>query len=324
MTTNLDSLIDFYRIFLRIRRVEERIAREYPAGEIRCPVHLSIGQEVVSAAFAITQGKSDYAVSTHRAHAHYLAKGGDLKKMIAEIYGKVTGCSRGRGGSMHLVDISVGFIGSSAIVGNSIPVGVGIAHAQQLKGNQAVTYIFLGDGAVEEGSFYESANFAVLKNLPVIFVCENNLYSVYTQLSERQSDERSISDVARSLGLAVQIGDGTNPSECISIFQKARAEVDSARKPQFIEFQTYRWLEHCGPNDDDQLGYRPLNELTIWKAKDSLSALREDLLSTKGFSLKKILGIENAINDEIEEAFELAKTDAYPVLDEILDSTYAR
>ena len=169
MTLDSSELIKFYEMFFKIRRTEENITREYHLGEMRCPVHLSIGQESVSAAFSLTQELSDIAFSTHRAHAHYLAKGGNLNKMIAEIYGKVTGCSRGRGGSMHLVDKEVGFIGSSAIVGNSIPIGVGYSLAKKLKNDNSVTYIFLGDGAVEEGSFYESVNFAVLKNLKIIF-----------------------------------------------------------------------------------------------------------------------------------------------------------
>jgi TPP-dependent pyruvate/acetoin dehydrogenase alpha subunit len=160
-----NELIDFYKNFFRIRKTEEKISKEYHLGEIRCPVHLSIGQETVSVAFSMTQQLSDTAISTHRAHAHYLAKGGNLNKMIAEIYGKVTGCSRGRGGSMHLVDKDVGFIGSSAIVGNSIPVGVGYSLAKKLNNDNSITYIFLGDGAIEEGSFYESINFAILKNL---------------------------------------------------------------------------------------------------------------------------------------------------------------
>ena len=176
----------------RIRAVEERIAKEYPNGEMRCPVHLSIGQEAVSAIHQLLAKQSDFAVSTHRGHAHYLSKGGDLKAMIAEIYGKKTGCSNGKGGSMHLIDLSVNFMGTSAIVGNSIPVGVGLGFAAKLSGLGNISYIFLGDGAVEEGLFYESVNFAATKKLPVIFICENNLYSVYSPLKVRQPEGRKI------------------------------------------------------------------------------------------------------------------------------------
>src|SRR5689334_37007 len=161
---------------LRIRAVEESIAARYSEQKMRCPTHLSVGQEGVSAAIGAVLRHTDLAVSGHRAHAHYLAKGGDLKAMIAEIYGKATGCSRGKGGSMHLVDESVGFMGSTAIVGGTVPVGVGLAYPMKLKRSDQITCIFLGDAVVETGVFFESVNFAVLKKLPVLFLCENNLY----------------------------------------------------------------------------------------------------------------------------------------------------
>jgi len=324
MTVNGEGLVDFYTNFRRIRSVEERIAKEYPLGEIRCPTHLSLGQETVSAAFAVAQKPSDFVISTHRAHAHYLAKGGDLNRMVAELYGKVTGCSRGRGGSMHLVDNEVGFVGSSAIVGNSIPIGVGIALAQQIKKSQSITYIFLGDGAIEEGSFYESVNFAVLKKLRVMFVCENNLYSVYTQMAERQPEARRISDVAQGLGMFVHRGDGTNPSESIALFREALSRIENQEKPQFIEFETYRWLEHCGSNDDDKLGYRPEGELISWVNKDQLAPIRLEILTKNLFTEGQLLDLEVSIELEIDEAFSLAKRDPFPSLDEILDSAYAQ
>ena len=190
------KLKDLFYMMKKIRLVEERIALEYPKNEIRCPTHLSIGQEGVPAALSIALNNADYAVSTHRGHAHYLSKGGNLNKMIAEIYGKKSGCSGGKGGSMHLIDKDVGFMGTSAIVGNSIPVGVGLGLALKLNKTKNVSCIFLGDGAIEEGSFYESLNFAVLKELPIIFICENNLYSVYSPLSVRQPKNRNIRDLA--------------------------------------------------------------------------------------------------------------------------------
>jgi len=324
MTVSNEELIEFYSNFRRIRSVEERIAKEYPMGEMRCPVHLSIGQETVSAAFAVTQKPNDFAISTHRAHAHYLAKGGNLNRMVAELYGKVTGCSRGRGGSMHLVDNEVGFVGSSAIVGNSIPVGVGIALAQQIKKSQSITYIFLGDGAIEEGSFYESVNFAVLKKLRVIFVCENNLYSVYTQMAERQPEARRISDVAQALGMFVHRGDGTNPVESIALFKGARSRIETQEEPQFIEFETYRWLEHCGPNNDNQLGYRPEGELSSWVDKDQLVPVRAEIITKRLLTADQLVSLDASIEHEIDEAFSLAKIDPFPSLEEILVSAYAQ
>ena len=171
--------ISIFKMMLKIRLAEETIAERYSEQKMRCPTHLCIGQEAVSSAVGHSLKKSDYAVSTHRSHGHYLGKGGDLNKMIAEIYGKETGCSKGYGGSMHLVDKDVGFMGSTAIVGNSIPVGIGLALASKLNKSDIVTAIFLGEGAIEEGVFAESVNFAAQSKLPVLFVCENNLYSVF-------------------------------------------------------------------------------------------------------------------------------------------------
>ena len=171
MNIDISALKAIYLRAFRIRTVEEEIVKRYSEQEMRCPTHLSIGQELVPSIYAEFISTNDYAVSTHRAHAHYLAKGGNLKKMIAEIYGKVTGCSKGLGGSMHLIDESVGFMGSTAIVGGTIPIGVGLGLSIQIKNENKISTVFLGDGAIEEGVFYESLNFAVLRELPVLFIC---------------------------------------------------------------------------------------------------------------------------------------------------------
>src|SRR3989338_9607744 len=179
-------LLSLYRKLLLIRQTEEKIAEKYQEREMRCPVHLSIGQEAVAVGVCDNLKKEDIVYSNHRCHAHYLAKGGNLNRMIAEIYGKETGCAKGRGGSMHLIDLAAGFGGATPIVGNSVPIAVGAAFSNKLKGDKNIAVVFLGDGSTEEGVFHESLNFAILKKLPVLFVCENNLFSVYTNLSERQ------------------------------------------------------------------------------------------------------------------------------------------
>ena len=179
--TNQNEAETVSRIFakmLRIRHIESEIASRYKEGEMRCPTHLSIGQECVPSVIGELTTSEDKAVSTHRCHAHYLGKGGNLKKMISEIYGRKTGCSQGKGGSMHLIDKDAGFMGSSAIVGNSIAIGTGIGLSLKLKKLENISIVYLGEGATEEGVFYESINFAALKNLNVAFICENNLYSV--------------------------------------------------------------------------------------------------------------------------------------------------
>jgi len=245
---NMKLQLRLFEQMYRIRAVEEEIAHRYPQGKMRCPVHLSIGQEAIPAIFAEIVRPDDFAVSTHRGHAHYLSKGGDLNAMIAEIYGKITGCAKGKGGSMHLIDLDVNFMGTSAIVGNSIPVGVGLALSAQLKSTDQISCVFLGDGAVEEGVFYESVNFAAVRNLPVLFICENNLYSVYSPLSVRQPNGRSISTMVAAMGIKTANGTASDLQSCYEIMQKAVNSVRAGQGPWFLEFSTYRWREHCGHN----------------------------------------------------------------------------
>ena len=173
--------IQLYEEMLRIRLIEEAIANEYSNQEMRCPIHLSIGQEAIAVGVSALLSKHDLALSAHRSHAHYLAKGGDLKLMLSELYGKETGCAKGKGGSMHLFDLKAGLIAAVPIVGSTIPIGVGVAWQKVRKNIPGIVVIYFGDGASEEGVFSESLDFASLKNLPVLFVCENNLYSVYSE-----------------------------------------------------------------------------------------------------------------------------------------------
>ena len=198
---------------VRLRVVEESIVALYPEQEMRCPTHFSIGQEAVAVGVCAHLRREDQAISAHRSHAHYLAKGGDLRRMFAELYGKVTGCARGKGGSMHLVDLQVGFLGCVPIVGSTIPIGVGAAFGAQLRGEDRITAVFFGDGAAETGVFHESLNFACLHALPVLFVCENNLYSVNTPLAPRQPPDRSIADLAAAHGMTSRQVDGPCRSE---------------------------------------------------------------------------------------------------------------
>ena len=288
---------------------------------MRCPTHLSIGQELVSAVFSILCKKNDYAVSTHRGHAHYLAKGGSLNKMIAEIYGKETGSSKGIGGSMHLIDPNVNFMGTSAIVGNSIPVGVGIGLSNKIKNNKNLSYVFFGDGATEEGVFYESINFAAVKDIPVIFICENNLYSVYSDLNVRQPKNRKIFELVKKIGINSDICDGNDASKIYLKFKKAINFVKKEKKPFFIEFKNYRWLEHCGPNYDNTIGYRSKKEFMKWKNKDSLKHIKNYLI--KNFSLLKIKNIENKIDKEILNSFKFAEKSKFPSEKNLFKKVYA-
>src|SRR2546425_11905807 len=189
-----------YRSLYRIRRAEEEIARVYPSDKVKSPVHLSIGQEAVSVGVCEALRSGDVVFGTYRGHALYLAKGGDLKRMIAELYGKATGCTKGKGGSMHLIAPEHGVMGASAVVGTTIANAVGYAYGLRYRREDAIVASFFGDGATEEGVFAESLNFAVLKRLPVLFVCENNQYAIHTHQSRRQGTP-AICDRARAYGL---------------------------------------------------------------------------------------------------------------------------
>lgn len=319
---NLHQKLELYRQMSRIRSVEETIADRYAEQKMRCPTHLSIGQEAVAAVYGQYIRPEDYAVSTHRAHAHYLAKGGDLKRMIAEIYGKSTGCSSGKGGSMHLVDKSVGFMGSTAIVGGTIPIGVGLAFAIKLKDEDRFSTIFLGDGATEEGVFYESVNFAVLKNLPVLFLCENNLYSVYSPKDVRQPSDRDIQVMVEALGVEGTQCDGYDLEALEIVVSRAVDYVRKFKKPYFLECFTYRWREHCGPNFDNDIGYRSIEEYARWKARDPLQRLKAELSESEA-TRRSIEEIDHLVFQEINEAFEYAENSPWPESAEIYTHEYA-
>lgn len=319
----IDIRIKIFRTMLRIRMVEEELAERYSQGTMRCPIHLSIGQEGVPAAVSECLRLDDYAVSTHRGHAHYLAKGGDLKRMIAEIYGKVTGCSRGRGGSMHLIDISIGFMGTSAIVGNSIPIGVGLGLASSLRGNEQVSCIFLGDGATEEGSYYESMNFAAVRKLPVLFLCENNLYSVYSPISVRQPKGRSIAKVAQAVGLNALAADGNDAYAVWQLIKNATDKIRLGSGPWLLEFEVYRWREHCGPDFDNHIGYRSKDEYELWKSREPVARMRSEL-SAAGVEINAIeLALISELRAEVEDAFAFAESSPFPERGDALIGEYA-
>lgn len=308
---------------LRIRMVEEKICELYSEQEMRCPVHLCVGQEAIPVGVCAHLKPEDYVLSGHRSHGHYLAKGGDLKAMMAEIYGKVTGCCMGKGGSMHLVDLDAGFLAATPIVGSTVPIGVGAALASAMRGEKRVTVVFFGDAAVEEGVLCESINFAVLKKLPVVFVCENNAYSVNSPLSVRQPPGHEIYEIARGHGMESSQADG---NDVIAVYELAGKAVDKARQgdgPTFLEFKTYRWLEHCGPNDDSHLECRSEVELQEWKDRCPLRMLEDRLLSEGIASSEEMRRVAANIATEMEEAVRFAKSSAFPEPELLLKHIYA-
>ncbi len=305
-----------------IRLTEETIAERYHEQKMRCPIHLSTGQEAVAAAVGLALRKTDFCVSSHRSHGHYIGKNGDLGRMIAEIYGKKNGCSKGKGGSMHLIDQSVGIMGSTAIVANSIPIGAGLGLSIQLNGTNQVSCIFLGDGAVEEGVFAETVNFVALKQLPVLFICENNFYSVYSSLKVRQPKGRSIAGMVESMGITSKKDDG-NKVECVyELSLKALAEIREGKGPRFLEFTTYRWREHCGPNYDNNLGYRTEAEFLKWKDRDPIPSYIENLRQS-GIEEDLLQQIHEKAKDTVKSAFEFAEYSPFPESSETYQDLYA-
>jgi TPP-dependent pyruvate/acetoin dehydrogenase alpha subunit len=312
----------FYFSMLRIRMVEEKIAELYSEQEMRCPVHLSIGQEAIAVGICEHLNRQDIVMSAHRAHAHYLAKGGNLKAMLAELYGKSTGCAMGKGGSMHLVDLEAGFFAAVPIVGSTIPIAVGVAWAFKLKKSRNIVTVFLGDGATEEGVFFESLDFASLKNVPILFVCENNFYSVYSQLDVRQSPDRKIAGLAESHGIKTYTGDGNNINQVSEIAKEAIEYIKDNNAPTFIELETFRMLEHCGPNGDDELGYRKKGELDKWLKRDPLNTFETLLIKNNQLSKDNILETKEIISTEIYEAFKFAKESPFPDLSALNQHIY--
>ena len=307
---------------LLIRQLEETMAEGYSAQEMRCPVHLSIGQEAAAVGVCQALLKSDQIFSTHRCHAHYIAKGGDLKAMVAEIYGKSTGCIGGRGGSMHLMDQKNGIVASIPIVASSIPLAVGAALADKIDGRERVSVAFFGDASVEEGIFHESANFASLHKLPVLFVCENNLYSVYTPLFQRQPN-RPLTDLARAHGIKNQRVDG---NDVIEVYKASLSAIKACRSgdgPYFLQFDTYRWLEHCGPGYDNHIGYRSEAEFLEWQKLDPIAKLILDMQRDNVLNASSLELLKQDLQAKINLVFEFAKSSSLPTPDQVSEYIYA-
>jgi pyruvate dehydrogenase E1 component alpha subunit len=306
-----DLLKTLYGTLVRLRKAEEKIAELYPEQEMRCPVHLYIGQEAVAAGVGVALEPDDVALGSHRSHGPYMGKGGSLPAMFAELYGKKTGCCQGRGGSMHLMDLDAGFLGTSALVSGTIPMATGAALGLKLRGQDRVAACFFGDAAVEEGVFFESLNFASLKKLAVLFVCENNFYATSTPFDKRQPMD-NIHQRGEPLGVPGVRVDG---NDILSVYEAAREAVDRGRRgegPTLLECRTYRWRGHVGPNEDSQLGYRTAEELARWKVRCPIVRLRTEISDEDRLSQEVLRSIEEAIEEEVEEAVRFAKESPFP------------
>ena len=299
-----------------IRHVEEKIAKIYPSDKIKSPVHLSIGQEAVAVGICAALRQSDYVSGTYRGHATYLAHGGALNEMMAELYGKFGGVCQGKGGSMHLADLSANILGCSAVVGTTVPIGLGYSMGRKMAGHDDVVAVFFGDGATEEGAFHESVNFAALHKLPVLFVCENNGYAIHTPLSKRWATEQLTERMA-TYGIPAEKLEIMNVQDIAS---KASNLVERARAgdgPGFLECMTYRWMEHVGPGQDYTAGYRSDTELAPWMACDEVDRLGAAL--DAGVREK----IDRDIETRVAAAVAFAEESPFPGEQELLEDVYA-
>lgn len=317
------TLIELYHRILRIRLIEEEVANRYKDDHMKTPVHLVIGQEAVSVGCCYLLKNTDYVYCGHRTHGVYLAKGGDLKAMLSEFHCRANGCAGSRGGSMHLLDKEVGMLGSSALVGGAIPIATGFALSGSLLNQPRINAVFIGDAAVEEGACWESINFAVLKKLPMIYICENNYYSVMTPLEFRQPANTEIYKKAEAFGAQVDLIDGNNVLAVYKAMEKAIKHVEQNKQPVFIEARTYRHLGHHGDHDDTHLGHRSKVELEHWQDYDPLLMYQQVLLEQEILTNSEIDKMKATIGAEIVESFDFALNSPYPTAEDLQQRIYA-
>jgi pyruvate dehydrogenase E1 component alpha subunit len=313
-------LSGMYSAMVRIRLFEERVAELVEAGEVRTPCHLYIGQEAVAVGVCSALERQDYIWGAHRSHGHYLAKGGDVGAMMAEIFGKKTGCSSGRGGSMHVAAPELGLLGTVPLVAATIPLAVGAGLASRLRRDHRVSVSFFGDGATEEGHFYESLGLARLYMLPVIFLCENNLYASHMHISERRAAPELL-PLAEAHGMTARQIDG---NDVVAVYDAMTSAVERARNgggPTFIECLTYRWRGHVGPSWDMDVGVKRKDDLANWLERDPLSKVRA-ALAELGVGREYTEGMDRKIRNEIDDAVAFARMSPYPERHDLRDYVF--
>jgi len=312
-------LENLYRTMIKIRLVEESFVEPIVKGEIKTPCHLYTGEEAIATGVCATLNLDDRVFGNHRSHGHYLAKGGSLKKMVAEIYSRKTGCAKGRGGSMHLCAPDVGMMGAAPIVGGTISLAVGSALASKIKKDKRVTVSFFGDGATGEGVLYESLNFASLKKLSIIFACENNLYSTHMPINECRPDS-DIYKIALPFDIKSFRVDGNDVLKVYEIAKKSVEMCRSGKGPVFIEFLTYRLRGHVGPDDNIQgtrTDIRPKSEIEKWRKKDPLKKFEKYIIKNKIIAEQELKSIKKEIEKEVITAHNFAKNSPYPKKSEL-------
>ena len=293
-----------YLIIYYIREVELKIAREYPYGLMRTPVHLCVGHEAIPVGLSEHLLSEDKVLSNHRSHGHYLAKGGSLVSLFGELLGRQIGCSKGRGGSQHLIDLSVNFIASAPILGGTIPIAAGVAFSNKLKGIDGIVVAYLGDAVLEEGVLFETISFASLHSLPILFVVENNRLSVHTYLDKRQP-KRRLRDIGSAFGLRAEEFDGNN---VVEVSRAGKSHINYVRKertPSILFFETFRRLEHVGPDEDFNLNFRDPVEVKNWLLRDPLELAAQKLKKSESQAMS-FNNLKNKIDSYIESSWQSA------------------
>lgn len=325
MTYSKNILLGLYKSMLRIRLFEEGLVESILNHEIHTPCHLYSGQEAVAVGLCAALSINDYIFGNHRSHGHFLAKGGSLKALAAEIYCREAGCSRGRGGSMHLIDPDIGMLGSAPIVAGTISLALGAALASSIRKDGRVAVCFFGDGATGEGVLYESLNFAALKKLPVIFACENNLYATHMPVRECRVN-MPIRKIAEPFCIDNYEVDG---NDVLEVYNAGTEAVETCRKkkgPVFIEFMTYRFRGHVGPDDNIQgihTDIRPLKEVTEWLKKDPVRRFERYLTDNGLINDNEMQCIKDAIAVEVRDANDFAINNPYPSEEGLLKYVFA-
>jgi len=313
--------IELYKKVFLVRMAEEKIREYYHQDGMKTPTHLSIGEEAIVAGVCHALSPQDQLFGTYRSHGIYLARTLETDRFFSELYGKSSGVSKGKTGSMHLNAIEEGFLGSSAVVGTPLPVAVGTAYANKVHRNGKVVCVFFGDGAVEEGVFWESLNVACLKNIPIVFICEDNDLAIHSHKKERQAF-RSLTDIVRSFNCLIHEAETTDPEVIFHIASSAIDQTKTIQKPSFLYLKYYRYLEHVGVHDDFKFGYRSKENFDEWLKKDPVMIQRKKILSL-GVSESEVKILEQQISQQIQKSIEQAIIAPFPSEEELLKDVYA-
>ena len=325
MSCDIELLEHLFRMMLRIRLCEESFVEPILSKEVCTPCHLYSGEEAVAVGLCSALSKNDYIFGNHRSHGHFLAKGGSMKAMAAEIYCRETGCSRGRGGSMHLIDPEVGMLGAAPIVAGTISLAVGAALASAIRKDGRMAVSFFGDGATGEGVLYESLNLAALMKLPIVFACENNLYATHMPVRECRVNQ-PINRIAEPFCIEIHTVDG---NDVLKVYEASRKAVETCRTgngPVFMEFMTYRFRGHVGPDDNIQGSHtdiRPKEEIAMWMAKDPIKRFEQYLMENRLMDEDRLHVIKDEVTAEVIEAQDFAKRSSRPGKEELTKYVFA-